>query len=72
VWTLLAVVAWILLASQGGHDGPCRETDFICFEQREIDLLAAVAVGIPWLLGLVVVGAVVGLVMWHRYLSDRP
>jgi hypothetical protein len=63
-WTLLAVVVWLYLASTGPGDMGCRESDFICFSQREVDLIAAAAVGIPWLLGVMVVGVIVGLVRW--------
>ena len=51
-WTVLAFVAWLYAASWGDTD--CRETDFVCFSQREVDLIAAVMVGIPWLVGVVI------------------
>jgi hypothetical protein len=63
-WTLLAVVAWLYVASSGPGERGCRESDFICFSQREVDLIAAVVVGIPWLLGVVVAGVIVGFVKW--------
>lgn len=69
-WTLLAVVAWLYFASTGPGEMGCRESDFICFSQREIDLIAAVAVGIPWLLGLVIAGVIVGLVKWRGRLLE--
>lgn len=69
-WTLLAVVAWLYFASTGPGEMGCRESDFICFSQREVDLIAAVAVGIPWLVGLFVALGIFGLVKWHRKLRE--
>jgi len=68
VWTLLAIVAWLYAASWGDTD--CRETDFVCFSQRDVDLIAAIVVGIPWLLGIFAAGIVAGLVKWHRKLRE--
>ena len=63
-WTLLAVVAWLYFASTGPGEMGCRKSDFVCFSQRDVDLIAALVVGIPWLLGLLVAGVVMGLVKW--------
>ena len=71
-WTLLAVLAWLILAGSWGDQAGCRETDFVCLEPRDIGLIAAVAVGFAWFFVLFVVGIVVGLVRWHRRLSSAP
>ena len=71
-WTLLAVVAWLLLAGSWGDQAGCRDTDFVCLEPEDVGLIAAVTVGIAWFFGLFLVCVVVGLVRWRRKLSSAP
>jgi hypothetical protein len=69
-WTVLALIAWLLLAGSWNDQIGCKAGDVVCFESGDFLLIAAVIVGVPWLFGLFVVGIVVGLVTWHRKLSS--
>jgi len=74
-WTGLAIVGWLLSGTVwAGQEARCEEsTDLFCFSTREVWGITGAGVGMVWLAGLFVIGAVVVIARVRRRLrpADR-
>ena len=74
-WTGLAIVGWLLSGTVwAGQEARCEEsTDLFCFSTREVWGITGAGVGMVWLAGLFVIGAVVVIALVRRRLrrADR-
>ena len=67
-WTALAFVVWLLAVGAFKSDEDCSSysSAYVCIDTRKAVLAGSLFVGVPWLLGILLAAAVVGILRWRR------